>query len=639
MSRSLTHVGIALLTVTSMVASPVFGQAQQAAPQTAQPPVQPAVQSTGVARSLTLGPDYSKGPRWFPNIIAPYRQTTVPEPPLTNTPRIDQLIQNGTLMLSLDDAISLALENNMDIAVQRFTPWLDAVNLLRSRSGANGRISFDPTLTSTVSLAESNTPVNNPILSGISSSGSTTAPTKQQPSAVESHSTITDFQYSQNFETGTQLVTTFNNQRSSTSVANELLNPSISSSLTVELIQPLLNGFGTLPNLRFILEAKNTLKVGVSQLSQQVMTTVTQVATDYWELVFARANVKVEQTAVAADQQLYDNNKKQLEIGTMAPLDVLTAESQLATDQQGLVQAQTVQLQDETVLLVAITKNSLVPSLANVEIVPTTPIFTPEIPNVTLQDAVNEAWQKRPELLQANLNLKNADIEVRATKNALRPTVNAFGLYEAQGLGGLQTSSSPTGAFLAGEPIVTAPGGPGTSGTIVLPETFAAVPATARVMFPGGLGDDYSRLFSSTYPVFEGGINITLPIRNRAAQAASAQALLDKSQQDAQYRQTQNTILLAVRNALIALDQDQAAVKAAAEARNLNQQSYDDEVKKLQLGTSTAFTVTQKQQLLVAAEGTELRDRINLIEAEINLNQAEGLTLDVNHIVIPDVKP
>jgi outer membrane protein len=637
MSRSLLHVAVALLTLVSLIASPVFAQAQQTQAQAAQAPAQ----ATGGSRNLSLGPDYSKGPQWFPNIIAPYRQGNVPQPVLTNTPRIDQLIQNGMLNLSLDDAISLALENNLDIAVERFTPWLDAVNLLRSKSGVNGRILFDPTLTATVSTAETNSPINNPILSGISTTGGAATPTKEVPSAVEAHSAIADFQYSQNFSLGTQFVATFNNQRSSTSIASSLLNPAFTSSLTLEVTQPLLNGFGTLPNDRYIIEAKNTLKVGVSQLAQQVITTVTAVATDYWELVYARQNVKVEQTAVAADQQLYDNNKKQLEIGTMAPLDVLTAESQLATDQQGLVQAQSVQLQDETTLLVAITKNSLVPSLSMVEIVPTTPIFTPAVENISLQDAVNEAWRKRPELRQANLNLNNADIEVRATRNGLLPSLNVFGLYEAQGLGGTQSTTvlTPTGAYLGGSPIVTALAA-GDTGTVV-PGSFTSVPVTtaAQFVFPGGIGDDYSRLFRANYPILEAGLNLTLPIRNRAAQAASAQALLDKRQEQVQYQQTQNTILLAVRNSLIALEQDRAAVKAAQEARTLNQQSYDDEVKKLQLGTSTAFTVTQKQQLLIVAEGTELRDEINLIEAEVNLNQAVGRTLDVNHITIPDVKP
>ena len=146
MSRSLSHLGVALLTIASLIASPVFAQAQQTQPPAAQVPAQPqaAPPPPSEPRSFSLGPDYSRGPRFFPNIIAPYVQHAVPEPVLTNSPRIDQLIQNGVLNLSLDDAISLALENNMDIAVQRFTPWLDAVNLLRSESGVNGRIPFDP---------------------------------------------------------------------------------------------------------------------------------------------------------------------------------------------------------------------------------------------------------------------------------------------------------------------------------------------------------------------------------------------------------------------------------------------------------------------------------------------------------------
>ena len=203
------------------------------------------------------------------------------------------------------------------------------------------------------------------------------------------------------------------------------------SSLTVQLTQPLLNGFGKLPNERYIIEAKNTVKVGESQFAQQVIATVTQVATDYWELVFARENVKVEQVAVAADQQLYENNKKQLEIGTMAPLDVITAQSQLATDQQALVQAQTTQLLDETTLLVAITKDPLADTLNGIEIVPTTTIFNPNIENISLNDAVKEAWQKRPELQQAALNLKNAGVEVKATRNSLLPVLNLFGAYQA----------------------------------------------------------------------------------------------------------------------------------------------------------------------------------------------------------------
>jgi outer membrane protein TolC len=454
---------------------------------------------------------------------------------------------------------------------------------------------------------------------------------------VSGHTLTANAQYTQGFWPGTQLQVTFDNSRSTSSIAIDLFNPAVQSTLTAQVTQPLLNGFGRIANTRYIIEAKNTVKVGESQFAQQVMTTVTQVATDYWELVFARENVKVEQVAVDADQQLYQNNKKQLDIGTMAPLDVITAQSQLATDQQALVQAQTTQLVDETTLLVAITKDPLAANLKGVEIVPTTFIFNPEDQNITLEDAVKEAWKKRPELQQAELNLKNAGIEIKATRNALLPTVNLFGEYQAVGLSGTETKVTSTPASFAADlaaPIVDA------AGTPVSPiELFQSTVATTNVtpfVFPGGLGGDLTGMFQARYPMIEGGINFTLPIRNRAAQAQNATAQLNERQQETQYRQTQNTIVLNVRQALITLVQDRAAIAAAEQARILQQQSYDDEVKRLQLGSSTAFTVIQKQQLLTAAEGIELRDRINLIEAELNFNQAMGRTLDVHSISMAD---
>jgi outer membrane protein TolC len=484
-------------------------------------------------------------------------------------------------------------------------------------------------------LEQTTTPINNPLIAGEFTSITSPVP-------LEDHVTTANFGYTQGFATGTQAQVTFSNSRTSTNFASfDLFNPYEQSTLTIELTQPLLNGFGKIANTRYILEAKNTVKVGESQFAQQVITTVTQVATDYWELVFARENVKVEQVAVAADQQLYENNKKQLEIGTMAPLDVITAESQLATDQQALVQAQTTQLLDETTLLVAITKDALAAQLKGAEIIPTSPIFDPEAENISLEDAVHEAWQKRPELQQAELNLKNAGIEVKATKNGLLPTLNAFAEYQAAGLGGVITPKTDTGAFdVTGS--VFAPGSVGPDGIVPVgatPSGFVGTAITANgTPIPGGLTDDWNGLIHGTYPTFEAGLNLTLPIRNRAAEAQNATAQLNQRQQEVQYRQTQSTIVLNVRQALITLVQDRAAIAAAQEARVFAQQSYDDEVKKLQLGTSTAFTVVQKQQLLTVAEGTELRDRINLIEAELNFNQAMGRTLDVHNITLADAK-
>ena len=361
MNRNLRQVAVVLSLIGSLAASPAYSQQNQTPVPAPRSQAQPGASS----RTLTLTPDYSFGPSFYPHFTLPYRPLQAPEPTLTNSPRIEQLIvdnsgvsgqpnQGRKLMLSLEDAISLALENNMDIAVQRFTPWLDETALLRARSGVNGRLVFDPVLTGTGYISQSSTPINNPFLAGVTSVPVATTPVA--PNLI-SHNGVANFNYTQGFAPGTQLQVTFNNTRSSINFPGDLFNPYEESTLTVQVTQPLLNGFGRLANTRYILEAKNTVKVGESQFAQQVINSVTQVANDYWELVYARENVKVEQATVGVDQkQLYENNKKRLEIGTMAPLDVITAESQLASEPAALVQAQTTQLQDETTLLVAITE-------------------------------------------------------------------------------------------------------------------------------------------------------------------------------------------------------------------------------------------------------------------------------------------
>jgi outer membrane protein TolC len=320
----------------------------------------------------------------------------------------------------------------------------------------------------------------------------------------------------------------------------------------------------------------------------------------------------------------------------MAPLDVLTAESQLATDQQNLIVAQTTRLQQETVLLNDITKNLLAKNVAGIEIIPTTGISTPElVENIPLQDAVQEAWKKRPELYQADLNLKDAGIEVKATANALLPSLNAYVQYQSQGLNGNRIKTNATSAFAANtaSPLVDA------NGNILLVNgtpAFAAFPVTTTSTVPGGLGNSLGNVFHNDFPTYALGVNLTLPIRNRSAQADSARAQFDERQQRVQYRQTENTIVLNVRNALIALQQDRAQVAAADKARTLAQQTLDAEQKKYQLGSSTSYQVVLRSRDLTAAQGTALRAQANLAEALVNFNQAMGRTLEVNHITVAD---
>jgi len=660
MNGSLRHVAVALLTAASLIVAPAYSQAQQGQNQSQaqqqqgqnaageQPASQPGAQTGSAASEPTrnlregMGADYSTGKPMFPNPFAPYSPRSMPEPMLTNSTRLDQLIQDGKLMLSLDDAISLALENNLNIFVERFAPWIAETQLLKAQAGgvpqsfstqqvvlgSSPSVSFDPIISVGYSWSHGNFPVNNPFISGTGSSNIL---------VVNQNSSGVNFGYTQGFHTGTNFSVTLDTPRSATNEPDVFFNPAFSPVLTATLTQPLLNGFGLLPNTRYIIEQKNSIKVANSLFAQQVIAVVTQTSNDYWELVYDRQNVKVQEAAVGVSQKLWEDNKKQLEIGTMAPLDVLTAESQLATDQQNLIVAQTTKLQQETVLLNDIAKNLLAKDVAGIEIVPTTAISTPDVvENIPLQDAVQEAWRKRPELYQADLNLKNSQIEVKVLRNALLPSLNGYIQYQSQGLNGTgfnTTESNTTFVADPASPLVDANGVPILIGGNAV---FAGVPASTTAVTHGGVGDALSQVFRNQYPVYSAGVTLTMPLRNRSAQADSARAQFDERQLRVQYRQTENTIVINVRNAIIALQQDRSQVVAAEKARSLAQQTLDAEQKKYQLGSSTSYQVVLRSRDLTQAQGTALRAQANLAEALVNFNQAMGRTLEVQHITVAE---
>ena len=342
-----------------------------------------------------------------------------------------------------------------------------------------------------------------------------------------------------------------------------------------------------------------------SLFAQQVIAVVTQTSNDYWELVYDRQNVKVQEAAVGVSQKLWEDNKKQLEIGTMAPLDVLTAESQLATDQQNLIVAQTTKLQQETVLLNDIAKNLLAKDVAGIEIVPTTAISTPDVvENIPLQDAVQEAWRKRPELYQADLNLKNSQIEVKVLRNALLPSLNALHSVPVARTEWNRIQYHRIEHYVRRRSGFAA-GGCERSAYFDWRHTavYAGVPASTTAVTHGGVGDALSQVFRNQYPVYSAGVTLTMPLRNRSAQADSARAQFDERQLRVQYRQTENTIVINVRNAIIALQQDRSQVAAAEKARSLAQQTLDAEQKKYQLGSSTSYQVVLRSRDLTAGAG------------------------------------
>ena len=617
--------------------SPAFGQDAPQNPQTA-----PAKTAAPIV-PVSLGSakyNYTRAPRPFPNLLAPYSPINIAAPGLTNSPRIDQLIHDGKLEISLQETVELALENSMDIVVQRYNPWFADLNILKANAGGFGGgtpgaffagstannpvLNYDPVVTTTLSIDDRNIPVNNPLTSGTGTGLSGLA-------RLTLHTSTFNTQLAQGFQTGTSFFTAWDNTRSSSTSAANLFNPSVTSTILAGFQQQLLNGFGRSVNTRNIRIAKNNRKIADWAFTQQAITTVTNTITAYWELVFARQNVKVQQQAVTVSEKLYNDNKKQLEIGTMAPLDVTRAESDLATNRQNLIQAQTLQLQNEQILKNAISKDPLAPNLINVEIVPTDLPQRPEaIEAPSFEDAAKEAFAKRPELQEEAINLLNSGIDVKATRNALLPTATLSAQYSSQGLAGNQTQILTTNT-VPGLQLIDSTGA---KINAFIPQT---VPVTSKAV-SAGFGDALSSAFHNNFPDYQVSLNVQIPIRNRSAQADNQRAILTQRQLEASLRQLKNAALLDVRITYIALTQDRAQVDAASKARELQQQTFEAEQKKYQLGASTVFLVIQTQRDLIQAQGTELRALANLAEAKANYERAVGRTLEVNRVTIADAK-
>jgi len=620
--------------------SPAFGQEAPQTPQAA--PAKTAAPIVPVALGSAKH-NYTRGPKFFPSLLAPYSPISIEAPGLTNSPRIDQLIHDGKLELNMQEAVELALENSMDIVVQRYNPWFADTSILKANAGGfgfttpgavfggssanNPLLNYDPVITTTLSIDDRNVPVNNPLTSGTGTGLSSLA-------RLTLHTSTFNTQYAQGFHTGTTFYSFWDNTRTSSTSAANLFNPSVQSSIFVGFQQQLLNGFGRSVNTRNIRIAKNNRKIADWAFTQQAITTVTNTITAYWELVFARENVRVQEQAVTVAQKLYNDNKKQLEIGTMAPLDVTRAESELATDRQNLIVAQTVHLQNQQILKNAISKNPLAPNLINVEIIPTELPSRPEaIEAPSFEEAAKEAFTKRPELQEEALNLSNGEIELKATRNALLPTATLSAQYGSVGLAGNQPILGTPTTISTGIPIVDSAGNP------VAPNEFLGTQKTPVIgISKAGFGDAMSSVFHNNFPDYQVSLNVQIPIRNRSAQADNQRAILFHHQLEAQLQLLKNSALLDVRNTYIALTQDRAQVDAASKARELQQQTFDAEQKKYQLGASTVYLVIQTQRDLINAQGTELRALANLVEAKANYERAVGRTLEVNRVTIADAK-
>ena len=584
---------------------------------------------------------YMKGRPWFPVFWAPYSPMDVPNPDLQNSGRVNQLTREGKLVLSLSDAIALALENNLDIAIQRDNPKIADLDILRTRAGSSARGvrtsvtsasttsgggagaqggtgtasggvgqgtgglttstlgagsaigSFDPVVTTTMQIRHQALPVTDYVTQqflGIN--------------ATQINTGTANFAYQQAFHSGTAFSMGWNNNRR-TNLLNTI-SPQISSNFQTQFSQHLLQGFGFGPNTRNIRIAQNNREVSDLVFKQQVMLTVTQVQNTYWDLVSASEDVKVKESSVTVAEKLYNDNKRQVEIGTLAPIEIVRAEAQVASTRQDLIVSQTVLQQYETNLKNMVLRDLSDPALLTARVVPTDRIAVPPVePVVPIQESFGMALSSRPELAQSRIDLRNRDISFKAVKNGMLPTLDAFAYWGGQGTAGLPTPFRR----------------PGQTGPNVIPSNLQ-----------GGLGNVLSQSFGSDFPDYAFGLQLSIPLRNRSAQADAAQAQLENGQAVIRLRQLENAVRVEVQNAVIALQQNRARLEAAQKQRFLQEQTLDAEQKKFQLGASTIFLVIQAQRDLAVARSAEVKAMNDYMKSRVEMDRATGQTINKNGI-------
>lgn len=638
--------GRKMLRVWGMVAALAgVGAAQNSTPSN-----DPATPST-VNMHAYSAEDYTKPKSHLFNVIAPYTARELPPPNFANSPRIDSVIRDGKIFLSMSDAIALALENNLDIAIARYNLSTADTDILRAKAGSSlrgvntGVVSGTPgggvgtigsgasgggaggtstgaggagsgtggIVSSTLGGGPA-TPSFDPFLSGTlqleQSSTQATSIFSLIP-VTNAHSATGNFSYNQGFATGSTLSVGFNNARSTTNEPSTSFTPLLSTSFRATLSQHLLQGLGWNLNRRNITIARNDREISDIAFRQQIISTVVQIQNIYWDLVNAYEDVKVKQESVALAQKTLADNQKQVEIGTLAPIEIVRANSDLATRNQDLIVSETnLQLQ-QLLMKNAISRNLTDPTLAGAPVIPTDTMSMPAQEQVVpTEDLINDALSHRPELASSRIDLQNRQINNKALRNGLLPSVDLFAFYGASSAGGTQNPN-----------VTCIPG-------------FSC----GSVSLPGGFGSTFASLFDSTAPDKGVGVTLSIPIRNRTAQADQIRGELEYQQAQMRLQQSQNQIRIDVRNSQFTLQQNRARVDAARKAVDLARESLDAEQKKYALGASTNTLVLQTQRDMTQAQSNLVAAMAAYEKARVDLDRATGLTLTNNGIDIQDAE-
>jgi len=601
-----------------------------------------AVVITALAHAQVRTPAELEMPRSH-SPLSPYTPDKVPEPVLANSPRLDQMIRDGKLYLSLKDAIYLALENNLDLAIARYNLPIADTDLLRTKAGGSFRgvntgvvqgtpgggvggfgsgapgagaggttsgaggagagaaglvqstlgagtpvASYDPSVSLNAGTEHQTLPLSNLQLNGV--------PT------LQTNTVLVNANVSQAFPTGTSISFEFDNNRQTTNSINTSLSPGLSSFYRFSIRQELLAGFGFGPNLRFLHIAKNNKKISDIAFKDQVIATVTQIENIYWDLVSAYQQAHVNEQSLAFANQTLENARKQLKLEAIPEMDVMKAEAEASKRDQDLTVARTnLQLQ-ESLMKNALTKTLDNPALEEMPVIPTDQMQPDAETSEPILDLIERALQNRPELQETDIDLANRQISRKAARNALLPSLALVGFYGGSGLGG---EVNPV---------------------------FEGNPANLPHDLPG----TWQNTFNNSSPDYYLGLSLNIPFRNRVAKADQYRSELEYRQASLRKEQLKKQIRIEVRNAQYALEQSRARVQAATKARNLAQRTFDITKKEQDLGAGSSYQTMTAQRDLSVAELDLVTAMTTYAKSRVELDRATGATLEHNGVLIQD---
>jgi len=400
-----------------------------------------------------------------------------------------------------------------------------------------------------------------------------------------------------------------------------LLTPQLGSNFQFRFTQNLLQGFGFLPNQRFIRIANNNREISDVAFRLQIITTVDQIENMYWDLVYAYENVRVQKEALTYTQKALDDAKRQAQVGTVPPIQVVSAQSTVATGQQNLIVAQNNLQLEQLLMKNAISRSIEDPVLAEADVVPTSTMQVPQQEPITpIQDLINDALQHRAELVETRIDLNSRDINNKAVRNSMLPTLQAFAYYGGSGVGGDVNSLVPNCSATSG--------------------SFCFNPAKAPPPFQTtnsvGYGNTLTQMVNSTAPDKGLGLALTIPIRNRLAQSNQVRAELEYRQAQARQLQLENQVRIEVRNAQFDVKQNRVAVEAAQSAVDLARQTFDADQQKLKVGLTTQTAILQDAATLTTGESNLVSAKAAYEKSRIELDRATGLLLDHAGINVDD---